>query len=283
MNKKEPSLYTKPFLKWVGGKFLQLPDILPLLEGHQRLIEPFAGGGSIFLNAGLKTALINDNCSDLINTYKQLQENAHDVINKAFRLFRLCNGEKQYYRIRDKFNEGRYTATERAAVFIYLNRHCFNGLVRYNKKNEFNVGFGQYDSPYFPIDEMLHFTECMNGITFSCCDYSAVIEQAGAGDVVFCDPPYEPLPNKEGFTQYSNGTTFKMVDQERLIKFALEAHQRGATIIMTNSGAESIKELYRANGFDVRDVSVRRGMSCKTGKKPKAKDIIAVQKSLIPF
>lgn len=277
--KKEPSPYTKPFLKWAGGKFLQLPDILPLLEGHQRLIEPFAGGGSIFLNAGLKTALINDNCSDLINTYQQLKENAHDIITRAFRLFQLYNGQKPYLRIRQKFNEGRYTPAERAAVFIYLNRHCFNGLMRYNGKGEFNVGFGKYEAPYFPLAELENFLGCCEGITFNCEDYSTVIEQAGAGDVVFCDPPYEPMPDKEGFTQYSNGTVFKMADQERLVKCALEAHQRGATIIITNSGVESIKELYRANGFDVRDVSVRRGMSSKSGKKPKAKDIIAILKN----
>lgn len=267
---------TKPFLKWVGGKFLQLTDILPLLEGHQRLIEPFAGGGSVFLNAGFKTALINDNCSDLINTYQQLQENAHDIITRAFRLFQLYNGKKPYLRIREKFNAGKYTPAERAAVFIYLNRHCFNGLMRYNSKGEFNVGFGKYDAPYFPLAEMENFIGCCEGVMFSCEDYSAVIEQAGAGDVVFCDPPYEPLPDKEGFTQYSNGGAFKMDDQARLVKCALEAHQRGATIIITNSGAESIKELYRANGFDIRDVSVKRSMSSKTGKIPKARDIIAV-------
>ncbi|WP_241576581.1 Dam family site-specific DNA-(adenine-N6)-methyltransferase [Rosenbergiella collisarenosi] len=275
--------FAKPFLKWVGGKFLQLPEILPLLEGHQRLIEPFAGGGSIFLNAGFKTALINDNCSDLINTYQQLQENAHDIITRAFRLFQLYNGQAPYLRIREKFNAGKYTPAERAAVFIYLNRHCFNGLIRYNAKGEFNVGYGKYEAPYFPLEEMENFIGCSEGMTFSCEDYSAVIEQAGAGDVVFCDPPYEPLPDKEGFTQYSNGTTFKMDDQARLIKCALEAHQRGATIIITNSGAESIKELYRANGFDIREVSVKRGMSSKSGDKPRAKDIIAVKKSLMPF
>lgn len=155
--------------------------------------------------------------------------------------------------------------------------------MRYNLKGEFNVGFGDYDNPYFPLEEMENFIGCSEDLTFSCEDYSKIIEQVGAGDVVFCDPPYEPLPDKEGFTQYSNGTTFKMADQARLVKYALEAHQRGATIIITNSGAESIKELYRANGFDVRDVSVKRSMSSKTGKIPKARDIIAVKKSLILF
>lgn len=274
--RKATNEYTRSLLKWAGGKFTQLDDILPLLQGHERLIEPFVGGGSVFLNAGFKTVLANDNCHDLINTYQQLQERAYEVIGKAFQLFRLFNTPYAFLKIRDKFNAARYTPVERAAAFIYLNRHCFNGLTRYNQSGAFNVGYGKYLAPYFPLDEIEAFVDRCQGVRFSCGGYEDAIAQAGAGDVVFCDPPYEPLAGKDGFTRYSNMSAFTMKDQSMLVDCTLAAHQHGAKIIITNSGAQSIKALYAAAGFTVHDVKVKRSMSSTSGTKTKASDVIAV-------
>ena len=174
-------------------------------------------------------------------------------------------------------------STERAAAFIYLNRHGFNGLTRYNQKGEFNVGYGKYDAPYFPLDELEHFIGRTEGVSFMCGDYSSVVDLAGAGDVVFCDPPYEPLPGKDGFTRYSSGFEFTLEDQHRLVDCCLKAHQRGAKIVITNSGAESVRALYEAAGFDIHTVQVQRSMSSCAGKKQKTNDVIAVLESIVPF
>lgn len=126
------------------------------------------------------------------------------------------------------------------------------------------------------MDELQHFASIAGGLTFSCGDYSDVIKQAGLGDVLFCDPPYEPLPGKDGFTQYSNAGAFRLSDQIRLADLAVEAHQRGATVIITNSGADSLRDAYNARGFAVSSVSVKRSMSSRSGARKRASDIIAI-------
>lgn len=271
--------YERPIFKWVGGKFSELPTVLEHLPHGKRLIEPFVGGGSVFTNAGFRHNLLNDINSDLINFYQTLQREGHSLITLAYRFFQNYNNVDAYLDVREAFNRGKYDQLHHAAAFLYLNRHCFNGLTRYNKNGEFNVGYGKYKSHYFPHTEMEAFlaNDVITNTSFVSGDFAGVIESAGEDDVIFCDPPYEPLPDTEGFTSYS-GNSFRFDEQKRLVSLLVEAHQRGAKVVITNSGAPKIRELYEENGFKLYPMPARRSVSCKASTRIVANDIIATLK-----
>lgn len=259
---KPAAEFERSIFKWAGGKFGVLEQIFRYLPEGKRLIEPFVGGGAVFMNAGYQENLLNDVNADLINFYKTLQREAHSLITLAHRFFQDYNTQEGYLAVRNAFNKQVYDDLHRAAAFLFLNRHCFNGLTRYNQAGEFNVGYGKYKTPYFPLQEMEAFLGAEGRSEFVCGDFAAVIEAAGEGDVIFCDPPYEPLPNTEGFTNYS-GHDFKFEEQKRLVSLLTDAHRRGAKVLITNSGAPNIRELYHDSGFRVEPLFARRSVSCK--------------------
>ncbi|HFI8713936.1 TPA: Dam family site-specific DNA-(adenine-N6)-methyltransferase [Escherichia coli] len=272
---KPATEFERSIFKWAGGKFGVLEQIFRYLPEGKRLIEPFVGGGAVFMNAGYQENLLNDVNADLINFYKTLQREAHSLITLAHRFFQDYNTQGGYLAVRNAFNKQVYDDLHRAAAFLFLNRHCFNGLTRYNQAGEFNVGYGKYKTPYFPLQEMEAFLGAEGRSEFVCGDFAAVIEAAGEGDVIFCDPPYEPLPNTEGFTNYS-GHDFKFEEQKRLVSLLTDAHRRGAKVLITNSGAPNIRELYQDSGFRVEPLFARRSVSCKGDTRGVAHDVIAI-------
>ncbi|HCP1755442.1 TPA: Dam family site-specific DNA-(adenine-N6)-methyltransferase [Escherichia coli] len=272
---KPAAEFERSIFKWAGGKFGVLEQIFRYLPEGKRLIEPFVGGGAVFMNAGYQENLLNDVNADLINFYKTLQREAHSLITLAHRFFQNYNTQEGYLSVRNAFNKQVYGDLHRAAAFLFLNRHCFNGLTRYNQAGEFNVGYGKYKTPYFPLQEMEAFLGAEGRSEFVCGDFAAVIEAAGEGDVIFCDPPYEPLPNTEGFTNYS-GHDFKFEEQKRLVSMLTDAHRRGAKVLITNSGAPNIRELYQDSGFRVEPLFARRSVSCKGDTRGVAHDVIAL-------
>ena len=276
---RTPDEYERPIFKWVGGKFPELPTVLEHLPHGKRLIEPFVGGGSVFTNAGFRHNLLNDINGDLINFYQTLQREGHSLVTLSYSFFQNYNNADAYLEVREAFNRGKYDQLHHAAAFLYLNRHCFNGVTRYNQNGEFNVGYGKYKAPYFPHAEMEAFLadDVLKNTSFVSGDFAGVIEAAGEGDVIFCDPPYEPLPDTEGFTSYS-GNSFRFDEQKRLVSLLVEAHQRGAKVVITNSGAPNIRELYEGNGFKVHHMAARRSVSCKASTRVVANDIIAIMK-----
>jgi DNA adenine methylase Dam len=265
----------RSIFKWAGGKFDVLPTILPRLPQGKRLIEPFVGGGSVFTNAGFSENLLNDANADLINVYQMLARAGHRFITLAHSFFSKGNNEITFNKVKARFNAGKYTSLERAAAFLYLNRHGYNGLTRYNLSGEFNVGFGRYKKPYFPLAEMEAFLGKAHGCEFMSGDFSTVINFAGEDDVVFCDPPYEPLPGTDGFTRYS-GQPFTFDDHVRLVESLVDAHSRGAKIVITNSSAPNIQELYSHNGFTIHQYEAKRSISCKGNGRVKAIDLLAI-------
>ncbi|EID8504485.1 Dam family site-specific DNA-(adenine-N6)-methyltransferase, partial [Escherichia coli] len=151
---KPAAEFERSIFKWAGGKFGVLEQIFRYLPEGKRLIEPFVGGGAVFMNAGYQENLLNDVNADLINFYKTLQREAHSLITLAHRFFQDYNTQEGYLAVRNAFNKQVYDDLHRAAAFLFLNRHCFNGLTRYNQAGEFNVGYGKYKTPYFPLQEM---------------------------------------------------------------------------------------------------------------------------------
>lgn len=270
-----PRNWQRPFLKWAGGKYSLLPELDRLIPAGKRLIEPFVGGGSVFLNSDKhERFLLADVNADLINLYQMLAVVPDSVIYEAVKAFRHLNDAENYTVIREAFNAQRLDAVERAAAFLYLNRHCFNGLIRYNLDGFFNVGFGKYKAPYFPEEEIKAFKRKAHACVFMNAGFRRTLALAGDGDVVYCDPPYEPLPGTAGFTNYAAGG-FSWDSQVELAENCVAAHQRGAKVVISNSTAPRVIELYEQHGFTLHRVSARRAISSKGSTRETASDVVA--------
>ncbi len=270
-----PRNWQRPFLKWAGGKYSLLPDLDRLIPAGKRLVEPFVGGGSVFLNSEKhEYFLLADVNADLINLYQMLEVDHIRVCSLARMLFERANSEVAYKELRDEFNNQRMGAPERAAAFLFLNRHCFNGLIRYNSEGFFNVGWGKYEAPYFPEIEIKAFKQKSHKCVFMNAGYRRTLALAGEDDVVYCDPPYEPLPGTAGFTNYAAGG-FSWADQISLAESCVAAHQRGAKVLISNSTAPRVIELYEQRGFILHHVDARRAISSKGSTRETAKDIVA--------
>lgn len=197
----------KPFLKWAGGKAKLAPFIAAHMPQNpcKRLIEPFAGSAALSLALDFDAYLLNDTNPDLIGLFRTLKQEKQSFIEYARSFFISENNqEARFYELREQFNHSRNIA-ERSALFVYLNRHAFNGLCRYNSKGMFNVPFGRYSAPYFPATEMQAFADKSERIELMCGDFQAALNQAGDDDVVYCDPPYVPLSETASFTSYAKG------------------------------------------------------------------------------
>ncbi|MBA3212095.1 Dam family site-specific DNA-(adenine-N6)-methyltransferase [Salmonella enterica] len=270
-----PRTWRRPFLKWAGGKYSLLPELDRLIPAGKRLIEPFVGGGSVFLNSDKhERFLLADINADLINLYQMLAVVPDSVIAEAMKAFRHLNDVENYTVIREAFNAQKLNATERAAAFLYLNRHCFNGLMRYNLDGFFNVGWGKYKAPYFPEEEIRAFRLKSHACVFMTAGFERTLRLAGDDDVVYCDPPYEPMPGTAGFTSYASGG-FSWDSQVALAESCVAAHQRGAKVFISNSTAPRVIELYEQHGFTLHRVNARRSISSKGSTRETANDIAA--------
>ncbi len=267
----------KPFLRWAGGKYEQLAQILPYIPAGNRLIEPFVGAGSVFMNAGFKENLINDLNPDLTNLYNVIKHHGHHFIDEAERLHNYVDCQERYYKVLDRLNTREYTPYSMAAFFLVLNRTGFNGLCRYNQNREFNIPWGKTANPYFPRKELEEYVDAGFNPQLFTTDFATVMNLARTGDVVFCDPPYHPMPGKDGFTTYS-GKKFDLNDQTRLMDTAVALHKRGVSTVITNSGSPIITAMYLKAGFDVYPLKARRSISAKGESRGQVEDIIAVLK-----
>src|SRR5688572_13598849 len=154
----EKHVRRKPFLKWAGSKTKLISFLKPYLpEGDYRYVEPFVGSGAVFLNTDYSKNLLCDSNEDLISLYKILKSEKRSFIKSCEGLFSKANNtDTRFYTLREEFNKSSH-GERRAALFVYLNRHCYNGLCRYNSAGQFNTPFGKYSGPYFPRTEMLAF------------------------------------------------------------------------------------------------------------------------------
>lgn len=262
----------RSFLKWMGGKGRIIPQLLKYLPKGDRLIEPFVGGGNVFINTNYKNYLITDLNQDLINVYNRLKSEPQNLIEK---LDQLYNQEIDYYQARNNFNNQAQTI-KRAALFIYLNRHCFNGVCRYNKSGRFNVPEGKHKNIYNPKAELEYFAKKLNQHAYSVqldfCDYKKSIKRAGNGDVIYCDPPYLPLCGETSFNGYTS-STFDYNETERLAYHLYKAVKRGASAVISNHDTPDTRYLFRQ--FKIHSVEARRSIAAN-GSRELAKEIIGV-------
>lgn len=267
----------KPFLKWAGGKHSQITQINHYLPKGNRLIEPFVGAGSVFMNSGFKDVVLNDVNPDLINLYGMLKHQGQRLLDEAELLCKWVKTEDRYYEVQDRFNTREYTDYSMAAFFLVLNRTGFNGLCRYNQKREFNVPWGKKAQAYYPRAELEEYLASGFNPQLFCTDFATVMALARSGDVIFCDPPYHPMPGKDGFTTYS-GKKFDLNDQKRLVDMAVEARKRGVPTVITNSSAPIIIDMYKKAGFDIHPLVARRSIAASGDQRGDVNDIIAVLK-----
>lgn len=265
----------RPFLKWAGAKTRLVHALKPLFPaGKSRLVEPFVGAGALFLNTDFSANLLCDSNRDLISVYQILQQNGVQFVDSCQALFTPENNrEEKFYAIRTEFNRCR-DAERRAALFIYLNRHCYNGLCRYNQDGNFNTPFGRYTRPYFPRKEMLVFGSQLAKASLAVQDFRVTIDQARAGDVVYCDPPYVALSSTANFTSYAAGG-FSESDQRELAEVSRKAANRGVVVIISNHDTPYTRDLY-ASASELVGVMVQRNISCNGDRRTKARELIAV-------
>lgn len=267
----------RAFLKWAGGKYKLVEELSKHLPQGQRLIEPFVGAGSVFLNTHYQQYLLCDINQDLINLYQIVQTSPDKYIKAAKALFTdEYNNKQAYYRIREEFNQSDDPFL-RSVYFLYMNRHGFNGLCRYNRKGGFNVPFGAYKKPYFPEDEIRYFSQKSQNATFVCLSYQDAFAMAEQGDVIYCDPPYAPLSTTASFTTYA-GPGFSLDDQALLARFSREsANQRQIPVLISNHDIPLTRELYR--GANLSTIAVQRNISQKGSSRNKVDEIMALYPS----
>lgn len=266
---------TRPVLKWPGGKYRLLGEILPRLPAGSRFVEPFAGSGAVFLNCDYPSYYLADLNADLILFYKMLVHRGRTFIRECRELFEGGNNPEAYYERRERFNALK-SGAERAALFLYFNRHGYNGLIRYNAEGKFNVPFGRYVAPYFPEAEMLVFAAKARRfrVSFAARDFREVMGELGKGDVAYCDPPYLPLSATANFTSYS-GMAFCFEEQRELAELAERAASRGARVVVSNHDVPAARELYRGASERI-EFSIRRNISCNAGKREMVRELLAI-------
>lgn len=262
----------RPFLKWAGGKYRYLEPILSALPSGNRLIEPFLGSGAVFLNTQFPNYLLAEKNEDLINLYHLIKQEGIPFIHFCAQYFtEFYNDKEQYYQLRALFNQTQDKHL-RAALFVYLNRHGYNGLCRYNSNKIFNVPFGQYVKPYFPKEEMIFFHQKSQDVMFLLGDFEETFAFAQAGDVIYCDPPYAALSATANFTHYTH-KNFNYADQITLANCARQAAQKGCQVIISNHDTPFVRQNYE--GAQISTFPVTRFISCQGQKRRAVMEILA--------
>lgn len=264
----------KPFLKWPGNKYRYIEIILNSLPIGRRLIEPFTGSGSVFVNSFYPNYLLAEKNLDLITLFTFLQQEGAVFIEYCASFFsKETNLENKYYELRDKFNlsnNPRY----KSALFLYLNRHGYNGLCRYNSQGLYNVPFGCYEKPYFPKLEMHYFHKKSQQANFIFSDFRETFSQAQQGDIIYCDPPYTPLSSSANFVSYTH-EKFSEVDHLDLAKLAMESSGKGIPVIISNHDTEFTRHHYRH--ADIISFPATRPITCRAAsRKQPIQELIAV-------
>lgn len=238
-----------PFLKWAGGKRWLVehhPNIFPAFSG--KYIEPFLGGGSVFFHLTPDRAVLSDTNAELIDTYVAIRDDWQNVLD-LLRHHAKKHSDVYYYTVRSSRPK---SLEEKAARFIYLNRTCFNGIYRVNRKGQFNVPRGTRNSVIFEKDNFEELSGLLKNAELKACDFEDVIDSASAGDLVFADPPYTVRHNNNSFIKY-NEKLFSWDDQIRLASCLRRAAERDALIIATNAYNQSVIELYQG-WFQLRSI-----------------------------
>ena len=251
-----------PFVKWAGGKRQLIPQIRERMpEKYNDYYEPFVGGGAVIFDLLPANALINDINKTLINTYRTICNEPDDFLKEVNRLDNDMweDGKKYYYTIREHYNDKLMRSeydVELAALFVFINKHCFNGLYRVNGKGLFNIPYNNSRRVSVDEDVIIATSEYLRGVTIIDGDFEQACKNAKKGDFVFIDSPYAPL-NPTSFESYTK-EGFDIESHKRLAKLYDELTARGCYCMLTNHNTELINELYGNKDYKIDVVSVKR-------------------------
>ena len=266
----------RPFLKWVGGKgqlLEQLQKRLP--KSFNNYHEPFLGGGALFFGmyrAGkIKQAYLSDLNEELIDAYTVVRDNVDALLSL---LVTYPHDEDFFYELRGR-DPWAMSRVERAARMIYLNKTCYNGLYRVNKKGQFNAPFGRYKNPKFHDPEnLLPVSAALQNVSLKTASFTNVLDNAQERDFVYFDPPYAPLSSTSNFTAY-NAAGFSEEAQGELRDVCLQLAERGVHVMISNSSTKVIKDLYKGEAFTMRrGVKARRSINSNATKRGKLSEVI---------
>jgi DNA adenine methylase len=293
----------RPFLKWAGGKRQLLPQLRRFYP--PRFVtyhEPFLGSGAVFFDLvgrgdlDMRPAILTDENPDLIGCYLRVRDSVEVVIGALERLERghTAGGAEHYRRVRDqRFNPLRRAwrnaggaldayGPDLAAMLIYLNRTGYNGLFRVNQSGGFNVPPGRYLKPRITDADLLRkVSATLNaaGVRLALGSFEAVADRAAPGDFVYFDPPYAPLSPTANFRSYT-AQGFSDVDQSRLQQVAVSLAERGVTVLLSNSTAPVVLELFesdglaRAAGLRAVRVPARRAINTRADRRGAVEELL---------
>jgi len=259
-----------PFVKWVGGKRSIIQELITRLpETFNNYYEPFVGGGALFFSfTHTKNVFLSDMNIDLVITYGIVKKQPEELID-ALRKHAKKHSPEYYYKIRAR--QHLKDSIQRAARLIYLNRTCYNGLYRTNKKGEFNVPIGRYDNPDIIREDVIRScSKALTKVNIQLLDFKNITPKKG--DFVYFDPPYHPRTGTS-FTKYTIND-FSEEDQTRLRDFCIELHKKGVYIMLSNSNTEFIRTLYKNKVFKVSIVHAPRNVNCKAAKRTSAEEVL---------
>lgn len=251
-----------PFVKWAGGKRQLIPQIRERMpEKYNDYYEPFVGGGAVIFDLQPAGALINDINKALINTYQRICKEPEAFLKEVNRLDSEMweDGKAYYYSCREHYNDKLMRAeydVELAALFVFINKHCFNGLYRVNGKGLFNVPYNNSRRNSVDEDVIRAISKYLQGVTIIDGDFEVACQGAKKGDFVFIDSPYAPL-NPTSFESYTK-EGFDIESHRRLAKFFDELTARGCYCMLTNHNTKLINELYGNKNYKIDVVSVKR-------------------------
>ena len=279
----------KPFLKWAGGKSHLLPQIRGLfpngLEKFDTFIEPFVGGGAVLFHIlshypNIKNVVINDINFWLINTYLILKERPLELISildKYQTLFWSLSPaeQKQFYlEKRERFNFINTKLVEAAALFIFLNKTCFNGLYRVNKNGKFNVPFGQYQKPLICNPKLIiGLSKLLQKVTILNGDYAHTIAKFKGNTFVYFDPPYRPVSQTSNFTTYSSDG-FDETQQKRLACFCRLLDFDSKWMLSNSCPMDDNFFSEHYTGYRIRQIKARRSISASTKSRGNIQELL---------
>lgn len=287
----------KPFLKWAGGKSQLIHEIegrLPveLVGSKFTYVEPFVGSGAILFwmirtFPKLEKAIINDINEDLINTYRAIASKPQELISILEILqheFHALEGNEDdkklyYYQKRDLYNSRKEEKSGQAALFIFLNRTCFNGLYRVNRSNSYNVPMGGYKKPTIcDTENILAVHEALQKVEILCGDFENTLDYAGKDSLFYFDPPYKPLSNTSSFNAYAKDE-FNDEEQIRLRDFCAKIDSLGCHWLLSNSDVKGMNieddffdDLYA--DFTIQRVNAKRSINANPKKRGLLKELL---------
>jgi len=252
------------FVKWAGGKAQLLEQYSPLFpKKFNAYFEPFLGSGAVFFDIKQKFSprysMLSDVNEDLINTFKMVRDNPEQLIDLLKEHRDRDNSREYFNKQRELFNNMK-SGLDKASLFIYLNKTCFNGLYRVNARGEFNVPYGKYKKPAIVQEEKIRkASKLLEGAEILATDFASAVNKAERGDFIYFDPPYFPLSKTSSFTSYQKGV-FLEKEQKQLSEVFKKLDKKGCLVMLSNSDTQFIRDLYK--GYDIITVKARRAINC---------------------